>query len=130
MLEPVDRPQAFQSADELSAYAPALGAVARSGRLGNFDVATREDYERVLRQHDALGAAEALVRRPDLVAVVQAHWHASGGDPCVFAQHMSARRDEHGWETFVLADHGSAEADADALGTCPQGASRRRRPRW
>lgn len=109
----------FEWTGEVSEYAAALATVTPSRRLAvdgvDFVVPTRADYERALREAGVLGDGEGWPQRPDLVAAVQAHWHADGHDPCVFAQHMSARRDAHGWETFVLVDHGSASADADAL---------------
>ena len=113
------RPAAFRWNEEVSGYAAVLDGVTPSQRLTvegtRFDVPTRADYEAALRQAGVLGAGEGWVERPELVAAVQAHWHAGGDDPCVFAQYMSTRRDVHGWETFVLADHGSVAADADAV---------------
>ena len=85
------------------------------GRGGHFPLRTAKDYARVLKEAGFLTGDEALRRRPDLVAVVQAQWHTTGGDGCLFAAGMSARRDEAGWRTIVLESRDSAEHDAAAV---------------
>lgn len=52
---------------------------------------------------------------PRLVAEAQAHWHASEFNGCVFSARLSARRADHGWLTFVISNHRSARAIAEAV---------------
>ena len=80
-----------------------------------FAMPGRADYERALRDAGVLGADESIDSRPELVGTVQAHWHAGGHNACVFAEFLSARRREGGWETYVLAEGDGAEEDGAAL---------------
>jgi hypothetical protein len=81
----------------------------------DFDVPTRDDYEEALRVCGHLGDGVALTEHPELVAVVQAHWHAAGYNGCRFAMHLSEHRERFGWETWVMADRDSPTAVADAI---------------
>jgi len=67
-----------------------------------------DDYERALREGGRLGSAEKLTDRPELVAAAQAHWHAEGGNSCIFSAYLSEERQDHGWETFVVLESGPA----------------------
>jgi hypothetical protein len=67
-----------------------------------FEVPTREDYRTVLARAGLPKGGVALEDSPDLVAAVQAHWHAAGHNACVFAEALSATRAETGWESYVL----------------------------
>lgn len=102
-----------------TAYHAALSAVRPSGEhrvLGQrFAIPNASDYEAALREAGALPIDRPLAAEPPLVAAAQAHWHADGNSACVFASHMSAFRDENGWETIVLAPRGTPAADAEAL---------------
>jgi hypothetical protein len=86
----------------------------------DFDVATRSDYEAVLHASGSLPDGAALVDHPELVAVVQAHWHAAGNNGCHFAMHLSEHRERFGWETWVMADRGSPATTADAIAETTQ----------
>lgn len=86
-----------------------------SGERKAFNVATGDDYETVLRAHGLLAQDEQLSRRPDLLAPVQAHWHASGHSGCHFAAALSDRRREIGWRTWVIAPLPTASAYAACI---------------
>jgi hypothetical protein len=111
--------QDYRWQSELSAYAEALAGIKPSCQyfaLGQpFLVPTRDDYAEAFARAGVLAAGDELAGSPELVAASQAHWHSVGSNGCVFAAHMSALRDESGWETYVLADRGSPRADAQAL---------------
>lgn len=105
---------------EIDDVAGVLDNVARSSsyetdRGLRFAIPARADYERALRDAAFLGDEEELAGRPELAAAAQAHWHAGGHNACVFAEFLSARRREGGWETYVLTDCGSGSEDANAL---------------
>lgn len=68
-----------------------------------------------LRDSGALSGDSSLDEHPELVAVVQAHWHASGSNGCRFAMYLSERRERFGWETWVMGDRGSAADTAVAV---------------
>jgi hypothetical protein len=80
-------------------------------------VATRADYESALRATGDLPGGASLKDRPDLIAAVQAHWHAVGNNGCRFAMHLSERRERFGWETWVIGDRGGLAGTADAIAT-------------
>lgn len=99
---------------ETKDHAAALTGLFATGEhvvLGqSFAIPTREDYGSAYRASGALGEEEELADRPELVAAAQAHWHAAGHNACVFAAHMSAGRDDNGWQTLVLGE-GASPAD-------------------
>jgi hypothetical protein len=75
----------------------------------------RADYERVFVDQGRLGAAEALIDRPDLVAAAQAHWHTNRSNSCVFSAHLSEQRRDHGWESIVVLESEPAGELAEAI---------------
>lgn len=80
-----------------------------------FGLASRSDYEAALRTSGELGSESSLADHPELVAIVQAHWHASGSNGCRFAMYLSEHRDRFGWETWVMADRDTVTTTADAI---------------
>lgn len=100
----------FEGLRPSGSYRAVLGGVPH-----DFEVATRADYEAVLRASESLPDGAALEDYPALVAVVQAHWHAAGNNGCHFAMHLSEHRGRFGWETWVMDDRGSSAATADAI---------------
>jgi len=80
-----------------------------------FAVPTRQDYEMALRHDGPLSDGAALADHPELVAAIQAHWHADGNNGCRFAMYLSENRAKFGWESWVMADCGGAAADAAAI---------------
>lgn len=113
----------FKWTGEVDDLAPILHRVRASGSYAtkageaqhHFAVPTRADYEDRLRRAGALPRDEALESRPDLVAVVQAHWHAAGHNGCLSASFMSEQRAKYGWETWVIGSTGEAATDAAAI---------------
>lgn len=85
------------------------------GAKREFEVATREDYETILRESGHLRTGTALVDAPDLVAAAQAHWHADGNNGCRFAMYLSENRRACGWESWVMAERGDSQAEAMAI---------------
>ncbi|MEA2188180.1 MAG: hypothetical protein QOK16_3191 [Solirubrobacteraceae bacterium] len=100
----------FECLRPSSSYRAVLGGVPH-----DFEVATRADYEAVLRASGSLPDGAALEDNPELVALVQAHWHAAGNNGCHFAMHLSEHRQRFGWETWVMDDRDSPAATADAI---------------
>lgn len=86
----------------------------RDGVPHQFEVALRADYEAVLRTAGRLAGDEALEHCPELVAAVQAHWHAAGNNGCRFAMYLSEHRQRFGWETWVMARRSTIET-AEAI---------------
>ncbi|WP_354700526.1 hypothetical protein [Paraconexibacter sp. AEG42_29] len=91
-------------------YSVTHGGISRA-----FTVAGRGDYEAALRDCGALSSDSSLGDHPELVAVVQAHWHASGSNGCRFAMYLSEHRERFGWETWVMRDRGTVQAAASAI---------------
>lgn len=115
--------QDYRWAGEFGPFREALESVRPSGAYSatqreisrEFAVASRGDYETSLRNCGALSRDSSLGDRPDLVAAVQAHWHASGSNGCRFAMYLSEHRERFGWETWVMRDRVTAAATAAAI---------------
>jgi hypothetical protein len=80
-----------------------------------FPLRTARDYGTALRRAGVLGSVDDLLTHADLVAAAQAHWHTTGGDSCLFASGMSARREEAGWRAIIIAARPNLDADAAAV---------------
>src|SRR5690242_8445281 len=80
--------EALDSVRASGAYSATQGGISRE-----FAVASRDDYQLVLRDCGALRGDASLSDHPELVAVVQAHWHASGSNGCRFAVYLSEHRE-------------------------------------
>ena len=92
---------------ELASYTDALALLRATSSYVvdgmTFKLPTRKDYETALVRSSTLRAGEALRDQAELVAAVQAHWHAEGHNACVFAAELSNRRLESGWKTYVVS---------------------------
>lgn len=80
-----------------------------------FPVFSYADYETALRAGGALSSGSSLSDHPELIAVAQAHWHASGSNGCRFAMYLSEHRERFGWETWVMRERDTETATADAI---------------
>lgn len=98
--------------DQLSCLTASDGYVVQRA---TFRVPTREDYRTALTVSGLLHSETALEDEPELVAGVQAHWHAHGYNACVFAENLSATREDSGWETYVLAAAEEPTGIADTI---------------
>lgn len=108
---------------EVGSYAQILERVVPSGVYSatldgvtrDFAIASRSDYEAALRAGSRLESDMSLDHEPELVAAVQAHWHASGSNGCRFAMYLSEHRERFGWETWVMASRDTAAGTAEAI---------------
>lgn len=87
---------------EAEAHLEASGSY--SGRGGTYPNHTRSDFEVAARAAKLLDPTTPLSDAPDLVAVAQAYWHASGANACTFAAYLSDQRIEYGWDTYVFTE--------------------------
>jgi hypothetical protein len=101
----------FEGLHPTGSYSTTLNSVPH-----RFDVAVRADYEAAFRAAGRLTNQDAIEDHPELVAAVQAHWHASGHNGCRFAMYLSEHRERFGWETWVMARRSSAAVTAEAIG--------------
>lgn len=103
--------QALDLVRPSGSYSATHGGISR-----DFPVASRADYEMALRAGGGLSCASLIGDHPELVAVAQAHWHASGSNGCRFAMYLSGHRERFGWETWVMKDRDTTIGTADAIG--------------
>jgi hypothetical protein len=73
-----------------------------TGVGGTFPLHSRADYEAAFVAAGLLAPEQSLADQPELSAIAQAHWHASGANACTFAAYMSEHRDEFGWDSYVI----------------------------
>ncbi len=114
-------PEAYEWTGEPSDLGGPLSRLVSSGAYvvadTAFDIPTREDYRTALAAARLPPEGAALEDEPDLVAAVQAHWHAAAYNACVFAENLSGTRAESGWESYVLAPAGQPDEIALAIAT-------------
>lgn len=63
----------------------------------------RSDYLRYLISGGWVQSEGELIRRPDLVAAIQRHWHQTGQNGCRFAQFLSNSPLQHNWDIVVVS---------------------------